>query len=105
MYIKVQFSPLVNAKIHIFYKTDKKKTDYPRKRRYIYIFFNLDIAFMRQKSLFCGKSVLSLKSLAIVVIHHDNHLLAWHEGLNLEGQATDESGIVVNGDVGDDIDR
>lgn len=27
--LKVQFAPLANAKIHIFYKTDKKKPDYP----------------------------------------------------------------------------
>lgn len=42
-----QFAPLANAKIHIFYKTDKKKPDYPRKRRCIYIFLNLGIAFVR----------------------------------------------------------
>lgn len=44
-----QFAPLANAKIQIFYKTHKKNTDYPKKRRIIYTFLNIGVAFVRWK--------------------------------------------------------
>ena len=41
--------------------------------------------------------------LAIVVIHNDDNLRIWHEGLNLAGKFTDEGRIVVYAGIWDDI--
>ena len=43
-------------------------------------------------------------SLAIVMIHHDNHLHVGHQGLNLMSELTGKGSIIVNRNIGDDID-